>query len=138
MENKIATEMAIKEVRDFVETYDDGKRKEDWQIENDYPQLLRAVELGLLVFDDKKKPTLTLKEPIMNDDNEVSVDVITFRTRIKPTQLAEVMKGVDLSKNQLEYSLRCIAYLTGQAKGMLDKLGKFDYKVIDQVSTVFL
>lgn len=138
MENKVATEMAIKEVRDFVETYDDGKRKEDWQIENDYPQLLRAVELGLLVFDDKKKPTLTLKEPIMNDDNEVSVDVITFRTRIKPTQLAEVMKGVDLSKNQLEYSLRCIAYLTGQAKGMLDKLGKFDYKVIDQVSTVFL
>jgi hypothetical protein len=138
MENKVATEIAIREVRDFLETYEFGKRKEDWQIENDYPQIVRAIELGNLTFNEKKVPTFKLTEPITNDDGEVSVSEITFKTRIKPTTLADIMKGVDLSKNQLEYSLRCIAYLTGQAKGMLDKIGKFDYKVIDQVSTVFL
>lgn len=138
MENKVEREIAIEEIQKFVEKHEGGKKKEDYQIENDYPQMLQAIEWGLLSFDDEMKPTLKLKDPVMTTDNEVAVDTITFRTRIKPTQLAEVMKGVDLAKNQLEYSLRCIAYLTGQAKAMLDKFSKFDYKVIDQISTVFL
>lgn len=137
MENKVTKEIAIKELQDFVEYHTDVKKPED-QIEDHYPQLVKAVELGLLSFDEKQKPTFKLKEPIKNDDGDISVEEITFRTRIKPTQLSDIMKGVDLTKNQIEYSLRAHAFLTGQAKAMLDKFSKFDYKVIDQISTVFL
>lgn len=134
---KVSEEIAIKEIQKFVEEFE-GVKKDDWQVKDHYPQMLQAIQEGNLVFDDKSKPRLTLKQPIMNDDGEVSLSEIDFRTRIKPTQLAEIMKGVDLSKNQLEYSLRAISYLTKQSRVMLDKFGKFDYKVIDQIATVFL
>lgn len=137
MENKVPTDQAIAELQLFVEKYD-GKVKKDYEIENDYPQVLEAVEKGLLSFDEDLKPTLRLKDPIKNTEGEVSVSEISFRTRIKPTQLSDIMKGLDIGKNQLEYSLRIHAYLTGQPKAMLDKFSKFDYKVIDQLSTVFM
>ena len=136
-DEKVSKEIAIKEIQKFVLEHD-GAKKEDWQIENDYPQMLQAVQEGNLVFNDKMIPKLTLKEAIMNTEGEESVSEIDFRTRIKPTQLAEIMKGVDLGKNQMEYSLRVISYLTKQPRAMLDKFGKFDYKVIDQISTVFM
>jgi hypothetical protein len=135
-ENKVSKEIAIKEVQKFIRDEADLDKK-DHEIESDYPQIIRAVELGLLIFENGK-PKFTLKNPIKNDEGDIALGEITFRSRIKPTQLAEIMKGVDLTKNQLEYSLRAHAYLIGQPKAMLDKFSKFDYRVIDQISTVFL
>lgn len=137
MSEKVSKEIAVQEVMDFVEYHLDIVKK-DYEIESDYPQIVKAIEDGRLSFNEKKIPTLVLKEPILNAEGQVSLDTITFRTRIKPTQLAEVMKGVDLQKNQLEYSLRALSYLTGQVRAMLDNFGKIDYKTIDQIATVFL
>ena len=137
MSEKVSKEVAVQEVMDFVEYHLDVVKK-DYEIESDYPQIVKAIEDGRLSFNEKKIPTLVLKEPILNTEGQVSLDTITFRTRIKPTQLAEVMKGVDLQKNQLEYSLRALSYLTGQVRAMLDNFGKVDYKTIDQIATVFL
>ena len=94
--------------------------------------------LGLLYFDDSMKPSYVLKYPIKNEEGEDSITQIDFRTRIKPNDLANVMKGLDIAKNQIEYTLRCLSYINKQNKAMLDKFEKFDYKVIEQVSTVFL
>lgn len=137
-ENKVSREIAVKEIQSFIKSEADLDKK-DYEIETDYPQMLKAVELGLLVFD-KGKPKFTLKDPVLTEEGNPAIDnnLITFRSRIKPTQLAEIMKGVDLTKNQLEYSLRAHAYLIQQPKAMLDKFSKFDYRVIDQISTVFL
>lgn len=134
---KVTKEIAIKEMQKFVEKYDD-KQKEDYEIENDYPTAIEAITRGLLVFDNESNPTYTLKDPIRNSEGDIAVDKIDFRTRIKPQQLSDIMKGLDISKNQIEYTLRCLAYITKQPKAMLDKFEKFDYKVIEQVSTVFL
>lgn len=137
MTEKLTNEQAVKEVQKFVEKYDD-KKKEDWEIENDYPHVIEALKLGLLSFNEESKPFYKLKYPIKNEEGEVSVTDIDFRTRIKPNDLANVMKGLDISKNQIEYTLRCLSYITKQPKAMLDRFEKFDYKVIEQVSTVFL
>ena len=49
MTEKLTNEQAVKEVQKFVEKYDD-KKKEDWEIENDYPHVIEALKLGLLSF----------------------------------------------------------------------------------------
>ena len=49
---KVSKEIAIKEIQKFVLEHD-GAKKEDWQIENDYPQMLQAVQEGNLVFKEK-------------------------------------------------------------------------------------
>ena len=133
----LSKEQAIKEIQKFVQEHD-SKKKEDYQIEDEYPHVVEAVTLGLLSFDKDLKPKFTLRNPILNEEKEIAVAEIEFRTRIKPQQLADIMKGLDIAKNQIEYTLRCLAYLTKQPKAMLDKFSKFDYKVIEQVSTVFL
>jgi len=133
----VSEEIAIKEMQDFVEKWDD-KKKKDWEIQDLYPQVLIAIQEGLLVIGADKKPVFNLKYPIKTDEGNVALDVVTFRTRIRPQQLSDIMKGLDISKNQIEYTLRCFAFLTGQSISMLNKLEKFDYKVIDQISTVFL
>lgn len=133
----ISEEIAIQELQEFVEKWDD-KKKKDWEIQNDYPQVLIAIRKGLLVIGEDKKPVFTLQNPIKTDEGSIALDVINFRTRIRPQQLSDIMKGLDISKNQIEYTLRCFAFLTGQSIAMLNKLEKFDYKVIDQISTVFL
>lgn len=137
LKNKVPTEVATKEIQDFVYENMDVK-KQDFEIAQDYPQMLKAVEQGYLTFDDKHHPVLTLKEPIKNDEDIVTLSEVKFRNRIKPSQLKEIMKGLDISKNQIEYLHRQLAYITFQPVAMLDKFSKFDYKVIDQIATVFL
>jgi hypothetical protein len=133
----ITKEMAIQEIQKFIEKFEETK-KDEFKVENDYPQVIQAMQSGLLSFNSDSIPSFKLKYPILNEDKQVALDSVSFRTRIKPTQLRDIMKGLDIGKNQIEYTLRCLAYITGQPVAMLDKLEKFDYKVIEQVSTVFL
>ena len=137
MEKVVSKENAIKEIQAFVLKYDE-RSKEDWEIENDFAYLLDAVQDGNVIFGEDLKPKLTLKTPIKNEDGEISVSEINFKTRIKPLDLANIMKGVDIAKNNVEYILRAQSYLIMQPKAMLDKFGKFDYKVIEQLSSVFM
>ena len=137
IEEVVSKEIAVQELQSFVEKWDD-KKKEDWQIEQDYPDVLKAMQLGLLVLDKDLKPKYTLRYPILTDEQNVALGEVEFRTRIRPQQLSDIMKGLDIGKNQIEYTLRCFSFLTQQPKAMIDKLEKFDYKVIDQISTVFL
>jgi hypothetical protein len=131
----VVKEVALKELREFVECYT-YETVEDWKLEDEYPQFLKAIMKGLVVFTDQK-PTYTLTQPIMSDSGEALVSECSFRTRIKPSQLATITKGLNVAKQQVEYTLRCLSYITGQGRIMLDKFDKFDYKVIEQISSVF-
>jgi len=135
-EDVMVKDIAIIEVQKFVEkwTYE---KPEEWEVEETYPQLLKAVQKGLLIFDKEYKPTFTLAFPIKSEGENFNVETITFRTRIKPNDLSNISKGLNLAKQQVEHVLRCIAYIIGESKGIINKFEKFDYKVIEQVSTVF-
>lgn len=132
----VEKDVAISELQSLVEkwTYE---RPEEWKIEDDYPQVLKAVQKGLLVIDKDNNPVFTLAFPIKSDGGNFNVSEIKFRTRIKPSDLSNITKGLNVAKQQVEYTLRCLAYITGEPKAMLDKFDKFDYKVIEQISTVF-
>lgn len=134
--DEIVLDVAIIEVKNFVEKWS-FEEKEDYQIKDDYPQLLTAVCKGLLIFDKDNKPVYKLAYPVKTDSGSIAVEEVKFRTRIKPTDLANITKGLNVVKQQMDYTLRCLCYITGESATMLDKFHKFDYKVIEQVSTVF-
>lgn len=135
-EDVISKEIAVKEIQKLVKkwSYDDI---DDWKAEEDYPQLLKAIQKGLVTFDENLKPTFKLAFPVKNSDGDESVSIVDFRTRIKPVDLANITDGLNVSKKQVEYTLRCLSYLTQQPKMVLNKFDKFDYKVVEQISTVF-
>lgn len=136
-EDVIVEEVAIKELQKYVETFK-HEEVEDWKIKDDYPQLLKALRKGLVEFDKDMKPSYKLAFPIKTDEGNIAVSDITFRTRIKPSDLANITKGLDVPKHQFEFIIRSLCYITGETKTMLDKFDWFDYKVIEQISTVFL
>lgn len=131
----MAKEVAVTEIQLFVERWTDMPI-EDWQVGEEFPNLLRATQKGLVKFTDNK-PKYTLAYPLNSDGGNFNVTEIDFRTRIKPSDLSNITKGLNIAKQQMEYQSRCLCYVTMQGKGILDKLEKFDYKVIEQVSSVF-
>lgn len=133
----ISREAAIEEFRDFLNAYTRRKTFSNEKIEEDYPDAIEAVQLGLLVFNEKKTPTFTLETPIKSEEGTVVLDKVVFRTRIKPSTKADLASGIDLRKDSVKFALNIAAYIVDQPRSMLDKFEPFDYDVIQQVGSVF-
>jgi hypothetical protein len=136
-------ELAVEELSKFLQKY---KKKEfrKGQITNekilqDYPDVIEAIQDGLIVFDDKNHLNLELRYPIVAEgsDRDLDTKVVEFRTRIKPTDKANLMDGLNIQTQQAKYVLRYIAYITGLSQNELDKLESEDYDVINQICSVF-
>ncbi len=134
---KISEEIAVKELQEFVEKYNYNEKSESEIIE-EYPMVLRAVKEGLLIFDDELKPIYTLKYPLILKDDDLSVKEIKFKTRIKPLELKRIAGNPQVTKNQQFFALKCLEFLTGCSIGEINEFEKYDYQVIEQISTVFL
>jgi hypothetical protein len=108
------------------------------ELEETYPDVLEAIMDGLLVFDENQNPTFTLKYPIKGEESgNVVLDKLTFKTRIKPTQLAEIAKGLNPQKEIFTLQLKMTSHIIDQPMSMLDKFERYDYDVISQVASVF-
>lgn len=136
--NKVPEEQAVMEVKAFAE-YHKEKGIADEKITEDYPDIIEAVKLGLLVFDDEQTPTLTLKKPVKTTEGNVALDRIVFKTRIRASEKEKLTKGIDLEGEQVLLLNKLKAFFMQQPKAYLDKLeSKFDERVIDQICTVFM
>lgn len=135
----LSEEMALKEFTAFlIEWREDGNDDvTDTHIKEMYPNALAALQGGFLVFNDKKIPTLTLQVPIKDEDDNVVLDTINFRTRIKPSTQADLAKGLDVSKETLLFALNILSYLINQPIAFIDRLSKRDYATAQQVASVF-
>lgn len=132
---KISKEQAIKEIQDLVFEHTFETKTND-EIEKDYPQLIKAVVEGKMVFGDK--PTLELYKPITDDDGNVTTSIIEFKTRIKPLAMASLTKGVDMSKETYMAVILMNCHLSGLPKGLYDNLSKIDEKIVSQLCSIFL
>lgn len=128
--------VAVIEFQKFIKFWT-HEETEDWKIEDEYPQVLKAMQKGLINIDKDSKIVYTLAFPINSEEGNFNLTEISFRTRIKPSDLSRITKGLNIVKQQVEYTHRCLAYVTGEPKPMLDRFDRFDYKVIEQISTVF-
>lgn len=133
----LTEKLAVKELQKLILAFN-YEKVEDYKILEDYPQVITAIKKGLLVFDKKNLvPKYNLAFPVIKDSEETSVKVVNFKTRIKPLDMISITKGLNMAKQQQEYILICLSYLSGLSKGELNLIEKFDYKVIEQVSTIF-
>jgi len=132
----ISKEVALKELDQFVNRFVKKPVPVD-ELEEGYPDILEAIMDGHLSFDGMGVPVLKLKDPIKNDKDEVSVAEITFKTRIRPTTLADIASGIDLKKDSLKLQLKMVSYIIDQPVAMLDRFERYDYDVINQIATVF-
>ena len=137
MEKVVEKDIAVKEVQKFVEKFKDVRIK-DFEIEDEYEHLVTAVEDGYLSFKEDSKPVYRLKYPLKDDqEQDVLTEISQFKTRIRPYELDEIMSGLDVKKKPVEFALRIMSFFTMQAKALINKMEKCDYRVIEQLSTVF-
>lgn len=133
----VSEEVAEKELVEFFKHFSLDE-EDDSEIIESLSVAKRAVMAGLLVFDEDKKPTYTLKHPVKNEAGDVSLETIEFKTRIFPNDHIKLSKGLNIQKETMAYAMRCTAHLAGlPSTAYLNKLSKYDYTVVQQVGTVF-
>ncbi len=132
----ISKEVALKELEQLINRF--VKKPVPFEeLEETYPDILDAIMDGYLSFDGTGLPVFKLKDPVKNENGDVSVSEINFRTRIKPTTLADIAKGLDLKKEPLMLQLKMVSYIIDQPVQMLDKFERYDYDVISNLASVF-
>lgn len=132
----VSKEIAVQEILEFV--HQNGHRKVQLEdIEENYPLMVEKVMNGQLQLEGK--PVLKLETPIKNEEGEEIQNEVEFKhTRIKPSQMSGITKGLDLKKDPFGFIVRCTSFLLGEPVAMLDKLSKNDYKVIEEMTPVFM
>jgi hypothetical protein len=113
------------------------KSLDEDKVREDYPDAIEAVKQGLLTFDDNQSPSLKLKKPIKTESGDVALADIKFRTRIVTSEQESIAKGIDIKNDMLRFVNKLKSAYISQPKAMLDKFGKFDLRVIEQVVSVF-
>lgn len=139
---KISSEVAFQELKDFLKPhlkkeFRRGKMTKE-KIEEDYVDVLEAIEDGYLIFDGKK-PIYTLREPLFSnaENKENIVKTVNFRQRIKEADRALVMDGLDLEKQRGTYILKLLSYITQLSMTEIKELEKEDFNVLNQICSVF-
>lgn len=139
MAKSVSKEIAVGEFIKFLKVHKAkelkrGKIKEI-EIPEEYPDAIEAIMDGRMVFDDKSHPTLKLKEPLK--DEAETIAEVSFRKRIKPSERANVMSGLNIEKDIGKFTLRYLAYLTQLSIADLDRMHGDDYDTINQLGSVF-
>ena len=136
MDTKVSKEVALTELETFVNKFV-KKPVPLNELEETYPDILQGIMDGLVTFGEDGVPIYTLKFPIKTDEGDVFLSVINFKTRIKPTTLADLAKGLHPQKEVFMLQLKMTSYIISQSIGMLDKFDRYDYDVINNISAVF-
>lgn len=137
-EGHVMTESkALEELGTWLEDYV-FERLEDKKIKKDYPQVLSALLSGALSIQEGV-PVYKLKNPITFKTGVVDIDTITFKTRITVSEKESIAKKSDLKEDPLGYSYACMAHVMNlHSKAYLNKVEKYDFKVCEQLATLFV
>lgn len=136
-DNVISKKVALEDLEKFVNKFVKKPVPQN-ELEETYPDVLDAIMEGYLSFNQETLiPKLSLKYPIKGEDGSVVVSTIDFKTRIKPTTLADLAKGLHPQKEMFTLQLKMTSYIIDQPVAMLDKFDRYDYDVISQVVAVF-
>lgn len=134
--NKITPEIALEELEVFLASHIRRPEKGD-EAKEKYSNIYDAIIEGRLIIEEEKVQYKLLK-PIENDSGSVTLDTVSFKTRIKPSDQAGIGKGIDVQKEPAKYGLLLLAHIIDQPKAMLDKFHKWDYNIINEIAMVFL
>jgi len=140
---KVPTEVAIVDLTNFLKKHKEkefrrGKMTQEI-IEEEYVDVIEAIEDGLLVFDDKNKPTYKLRNPLYAnaEDKSLQKTEVTFRSRIKEADKNLLMDNLDMKKQMGTYTIKYISYITQLSMTEVKELETDDFDVLNQICSVF-
>ena len=154
MEQKISIEVAEKEWISFLTTNDaqglipDERQKnskikeerEDYQNKKiGFDRVIRAISTGIIIIDNGVI-TQTLREPIKDQNSGTNViDKLVYNGRWTVSDREEIFKNIDTkdSGEVFEAQRRLAAKITGQNMLILKKIDSIDFKLMDQIVSVF-
>jgi hypothetical protein len=138
----LAKEIAIEELTAFLKIYKSKEFRRNQmsaeKIEEDYIDVIEAIEDGLLVFENNK-PVYKLRHPLFEnaEDKALVIKEVHFRSRIKEADKALVMNGLNLEKERGTYVLKTLSYITQLDMPSVKELEKEDFDVLNQICSVF-
>jgi hypothetical protein len=133
----ISEDVAVQSVLHFVNHHSSRPKTEE-EIKEEFEDVVSAVMYGQLVLDDLEAPRMMLREPIVDEKGAVDKSEILFKTRVKPSTYEVIGRGLDLKKQSIRFGNLLTAHLCGfETAAYLDKLDKFDYKTVQQLTGLF-
>jgi hypothetical protein len=147
MENVISIEAAEKEWREFLDEKDalsllpdEHDEKDSYQQKkHSFEKVVKAISRGLIIIENGVV-TQKLKYPIKGkEDGNVIVDKLVFDGRWTPKDREDIFKGMD-TKDQSQLFIvqrRFCSKLTGIDMIVLQRLDGDDYKITDEIVSVF-
>lgn len=141
--SKVDKKVAFNEVKNYLQKHlkKEFRRGQmpDSKIEEEYEDLIEAVEDGLLKFDENSKATYKLREALYTDkeDAELAIKEITIKGRIKAADKHILMDGLNVQKQLGTYTLKIISHITQLDKRDIKNLEKDDFDVLNQLCSVF-
>lgn len=146
--SKVSNEVAFKEVKDYLKKHlkKEFRRGQmpDSKIEDEYFDMIEAVEDGLLAFDKQGKAVYELREKLDKDadgnklgNSDLIITKVTLRGRIKAADKHILMDGLNIQKQLGTYTLKIISHITGLSVVDIKRLEKDDFDVLNQLCSVF-
>lgn len=139
----LSNEQAITDVTNFLKVHKEKefRRNKLTQavIEDDYEDVIEAVEDGLLVFE-KGVAKYNLRHGLTDVHGEVTGEpgmLVTFKSRIRPGDKLNVLNGMNVEKQQGDHIKRQLALASQLNLGIIEKLHKEDFDVLMQIASVF-
>lgn len=154
MEQKISIEVAEKEWISFLtdndaqglipdENQKNSKIKEEREEYQNkkvgFDRVVRAISTGIIVID-SGIITQTLREPIKDQNSGANfIDKLVYNGRWTVSDREEIFKNIDTkdSGEVFEAQRRLAAKITGQNMLILKKIDSIDFKLMDQIVSVF-
>lgn len=154
MEQRISIEVAEREWVNFLTENDatglipdDGlksskikEEREDYQNKKSgFDRVVRAIANGTIVIDNGVI-TQTLREPLKDQNSgSVHLDQLVYNGRWTAADREEIFRNIDTkdSGEVFEAQRRLAAKITGQNPMVLKRIDSIDFKLMDQIVSVF-
>lgn len=132
----ISKEVALDDLERLVVSF--VKRPEPREeLEVKYQDTLEAIMDGFLTIGNDGVPSYKLKNAIKNDKGDDALTDLNFKTRILPSELTKLAKGLHPINDLYLLQNKMTVDIIGQPLGMLDKFSRYDLDVINQVASIF-
>ena len=132
----ISKDVAIKEVDRWLD-YKRIKPRKRENLSDNIEAMVDAVMDGTLVLEKNYDWTHNLTFPLENDKGEVTVDKLSYKSRIMVRDINSRMKGIKAGDGDARV-IGYVSALTGEPAGVLNTLDTEDQAIFLHIATFFL
>lgn len=127
--------VGIELVREGKRTDDD---EEDDEAGKEETAIIEAIMRGDLVINpETMEMTYKLRHPIMDDSGSVAYKEFKLKPRITAAQVQEATKGVT-KKEPFKIYIGYISALSGEIRGVINKIDSVDFSLLQKIVGYFL